>query len=99
MRSPAGGTLREPLVEPLSPRAPGSADGEVHHSVHLGRTIEVVTAALPSGGFVILHIRVMNLERRWTRVSSGSFWSFESRTAAASHGRSRAVFAIDTQRI
>jgi hypothetical protein len=47
---------------------------------------------------VILHIRVVDLDRhQWTRVSSGSFWAFESRRAEA-HGRARAV-AITTQRI
>jgi hypothetical protein len=87
----------EPLAEPRPSRESGSIDESVEFSFHNGRTIEVVTAALPSGGFVILRIRVLDLDRRqWTRISSGSFWSFDNQVAAARHGRARAIFAINT---
>ena len=100
MRSPASAIWPEPLVEPLSPRELSSIEESVAHSFHNGRAIEVVTAALPSGGFVVLHIRVLDLDRRQsTRVASGSFWSFDSQMGAARHGRARAIFAITTQGI
>ena len=98
MASPARVASPEPLVEPRSPRGPSSIDENIERSFHNGRAIEVVTAALPSGGFVILHIRVLDRDRRqWTRVTSASFWSFESQMTAAAHGRALAIFAINTQ--
>jgi hypothetical protein len=100
MNSPDGAPSPDSLVEAPSPSEPDSADETIEHSFHDGRVIEVVTAAAPSGGFAILQIRVLSRDRRqWIRVGSGSFWSFETQTAAARHGRERAIFGITVQGI
>jgi hypothetical protein len=100
MRSPVGAEGAEAPVEPPSSPDLDSDDGSVEQCFHNGRAIQVVTGALPSGGFVILHIRVLALDRQhWIRVSAASFWSFDDQTAAANHGRALAISAIHTQLI
>lgn len=98
MRSPVGAKGSETPLEPLPSPALDSDDGSVEDCFYNGRAIQVVTSALPSGGFVILHIRVLALDRQnWIRVSAAPFWFFDDQIAAANHGRALAISAIHTQ--
>jgi hypothetical protein len=102
MRLHTGGTSPEPLGT-ASPGEPQPPSETVNRSFHNGHAVEVVTAALPSGGFVLLHIRVLvpdgpDFDRhKWVRVSSGSFWSFDCETAAARHGHALAIATLTTK--